>query len=472
MAAIVEFGTSKRGKMTVIHNSYEYWKDRENAEGVVIWRCSKRQVFRCKATIRTRGNQLQKGGTEEHTHNGNVSSCLARKAVGEMKQRMTETIATPSSSQGAVIATLPGHVMMALPKRSTLSRSLRRHRQIQQRVAAGNQTMMASPKDTNFEVPLRYQSFVLFDSGPGVDRLMILGDTNLLPSFARSSVWLADGTFRVVPVLFFQLYTIHFEYQGGCAPVALYCLLMDKSRSTYSRLLEEVKRLIPTAAPTVILVDFETAAMQAFGTAFPDSTVTGCYFHLCQNVLRKVQEIGMKADYESDNAIRGYVRCLAALSHVPADNVTDAFDSLTEDHPSHEKMNELLSYFEHTYIRGRKLRGRGDHYGPALFPVPLWNQFAAAGNGIARTTNLVEGWHCGLQSLLMCAHPHLWILVDGLYKDSQKNVVRYLQATAGAVELGRKSYRDLIARVQRVVAGYDESNLLTYLQAVAHMSHQ
>ena len=57
-----------------------------------------------------------------------------------------------------------------------------------------------------------------------------------------------------------------------------------------------------------------------------------------------------EADYESDDEIRAFIRCLAALSHVPVDKVTDAFESLIDTMPNHERMNELVSYFEHTYI--------------------------------------------------------------------------------------------------------------------------
>jgi len=35
----------------------------------------------------------------EHTHSGNVAIALARKAVGDMKTKMTERNATSSSSQ-------------------------------------------------------------------------------------------------------------------------------------------------------------------------------------------------------------------------------------------------------------------------------------------------------------------------------------------------------------------------------------
>jgi hypothetical protein len=134
-----------------------------------------------------------------------------------------------------------------------------------------------------------------------------------------------------------------------------------------------LKQLIPAAAPSVVLTDFEKAAMLAFAETYPTARVTGCYFHLNQAVVRKVNEVGMKADYEVDDEIRGMVRCLPALAHVPVDSVEDAFELLADAMPDHDHMPELVTYFEHTFIRGRRQRGRGNNYGPALFPIPTWN---------------------------------------------------------------------------------------------------
>ena len=39
-----------------------------------------------------------------------------------------------------------------------------------------------------------------------------------------------------------------------------------------------------------------------------------------------------------------------------------------------DRLDELTTYFEHTYIRGRKLRGRGDSYEPLMYPIEIWNQ--------------------------------------------------------------------------------------------------
>ena len=175
----------------------------------------------------------------------------------------------------------------------------------------------------------------------------------------------------------------------------------------------------------------------------------------------------MKTDYESDDELRGCVRCLSALAHVPVDDVAESFRLLSEQMPEHEKMNELLSYFQHTYIRGRRLRGRGNHYGSATFPIPIWNQYESAGDGIARTTNIVESWHYGIH-----VQSSFNVVAD-------RRAGERLPETEGSIRArsywnpgnGVKKYRDLVGRVRRAVAGYGRANVSIYLRAIARLSH-
>ena len=81
--------------------------------------------------------------------------------------------------------------------------------------------------------------------------------------------------------------------------------------------------------------------MHALIETFPRAEVTGCYFHLCQSIMRKVQEGGLKPDYESDDAMRGFIRCLPALSHVPVDDVIAAFKTLVSDMPADDIVNDV-----------------------------------------------------------------------------------------------------------------------------------
>ena len=167
-----------------------------------------------------------------------------------------------------------------------MGRVLRRHKQKLLSSDDDDSPLPPCRTDLTFAVLDRFSHLVLYDSGPGLDRLLICGCNELLDSLARSTFWLADGTctFKVVPSIYFQLYTIHFQFVTGANPVGVYCLLPNKTREIYDRMLMAIKELVPLANPTYVLVDFESASIGAFRNAFPNARVYGCYFHRSQSI--------------------------------------------------------------------------------------------------------------------------------------------------------------------------------------------
>ena len=157
----------------------------------------------------------------------------------------------------------------------------------------------------------------------------------------------------------------------------------------------------------------------------------------------------------------------------PLLDVQEPFELLADTMPKAAHLDEVTTFFEHTYmyVRGRRQRGRGEIYAPALFPPEMWNQHEGSIDGIARTTNAVEGWHHGLQSLFQCSHPTLWTFLQGIKRDMQKQKALFLQGMTGVEHLGAKKYRALSSRVQRAIASYGRGEVLTHLRAIAHLSH-
>jgi len=84
--------------------------------------------------------------------------------------------------------------------------------------------------------------------------------------------WFADGTFRVTPAGFDQLYTIHALRDGQSFP-CVYALLPGRSQEVYRRLLTHVSTLAQgqqvITPPASVTVDFELAAMNAFLAHYP-----------------------------------------------------------------------------------------------------------------------------------------------------------------------------------------------------------
>ena len=76
-----------------------------------------------------------------------------------------------------------------------------------------------------------------------------------------SNTWLVDGTFKLSPEIFYQIYTIHVEL-NGFAPPCVYVLLPNKTEKTYNRMIEMLSEET-NPKPGKKLADFEKAALNA-----------------------------------------------------------------------------------------------------------------------------------------------------------------------------------------------------------------
>lgn len=142
---------------------------------------------------------------------------------------------------------------------------------------------------------------------------------------------MADGTFKTVPKLFQQLYTIHGCVGGvnGRVVPLIYALMTRKNTESYDTLFRQLNDLAVSInvnlCPKYIMTDFEIAPMKAFVREFPTAVSKGCLFHLGQSVYRRVQEYGLAAQYGSDVEFSLKIRQLLALAFLSSDEIEDAF---------------------------------------------------------------------------------------------------------------------------------------------------
>ena len=82
----------------------------------------------------------------------------------------------------------------------------------------------------------------------------------------NSSYWIADGTFKVVPKEFFQLYTIHGHVFNKTFPL-VFVLMSDKLETSYKKVIDIIKEKGSMDLPKTVIIDFEVAAYNAFKKA-------------------------------------------------------------------------------------------------------------------------------------------------------------------------------------------------------------
>ncbi|KAF0993311.1 hypothetical protein HZS_3790 [Henneguya salminicola] len=90
MADKITFGTTSKGKQSLLHKQYEFVKHSECTNGTIHWRCELHQKARCHARIATKNDELIPGCDAEHNHDRNKESILAMQVVADRKNKIRE----------------------------------------------------------------------------------------------------------------------------------------------------------------------------------------------------------------------------------------------------------------------------------------------------------------------------------------------------------------------------------------------
>ena len=99
---------------------------------------------------------------------------------------------------------------MSLGTSSTVKRFIRRHVQTgRPKDPASSQELLIEGTEWELTGGEQPEQFLIYDSGPeDVNRIIIFGTELCLRKLADARTWYMDGTFKVAPAIFTQLYVI------------------------------------------------------------------------------------------------------------------------------------------------------------------------------------------------------------------------------------------------------------------------
>ncbi|CAF4066369.1 unnamed protein product, partial [Rotaria sordida] len=106
--------------------------------------------------------------------------------------------------------------------------------------------------------------------------------------------------------------------------------------------------LQPLFNPSSFLIDFESGAMKAINSRWPQSSVHACFFHLTQNIYRQVQKAGFTTKYGNDEEYAHAVRMLPALAFLETNDIYSVFEDIGNLQIS--DLDPIYNYFEDYYI--------------------------------------------------------------------------------------------------------------------------
>lgn len=487
-------------------DGYVYLRSRIVKEKI-YWDCRLVRTGLCAARAITNNPPaptdviLLKGPEQSsHSHPPNQEEVEAEKITSRIKRKAAAHPEVPPAQILRVeLAGVSDGVLSQLPEREALKKQVRRERRKDLPPNPRSLSELQELPDL-YQKTLQGEKFLIFDSRvaededededvqrdeeTAADRTLVFGTRQNLEVLCRSSTWFIDGTFKVTPTLFTQLFTIlgvrKRETQGGeGVPLpCIYALMTSKRQDEYSKVLRAVKEAvdeyrIANCNPIRLMCDFELSIINAAKEVFPGIPVNCCLFHLGQSLYRKVQETGLQVEYNDpeDRSIKEFCHMLLALAFVPVADVVDVFTILHDEAP--DELLEVIDYFSLYYVNGKPRRGRRAAVKPR-YPPDLWNQYQAALTDTHRTNNASEGWHNRFRLLLGKHHPDMYTFLRELQKEQADTEVSLAELSLGrkVKAAPKQKWLQVQERIHSIVAEYDDykrgDRILDYLRTIGY----
>lgn len=226
----------------------------------------------------------------------------------------------------------------------------------------------------------------------------------------------------------------------------MYALVPDKIEETYKIFfLESIRRFDSSLAPLTITTDYEKAIIKAVKQEFQNTKQRKCFFHFPQCIMRAIQAQGFKRRYEIETDFALPFLIISSLAFIPPHKLVKAIDVLCESDIFPPEAQQVIDYFEDTWI-GRS--DRRQRRRPPQFSQEIWSIHDTILEELSKTNNNVEGWHRGFEEQLTTFYANIWKIKTLSEDKIEQNVVGQEPPRK------RRKYRDNAKRT-RIVLKYE-----------------
>ena len=323
---------------------------------------------------------------------------------------------------------------------------------------AGESSSDSSKESSNAEE-------VLNDSIPNrkPKRIIAYSTKYLLKLFSQRKSS-GDGTFKICPSLWKQLYIVMIKFGSAWIPVC-YALLPDKCKETYFTLFYMLKKQMKDMNIQFNIesmrMDFEVGAMKAAAAAWK-VVVKGCYYHFTQSGWRFVQSNNMASAYLADNdqEFKLLVKCVLSLPHVPVEDLENTLEILNDKEWDFGESEEKYAFKEKIlqYVR--------DYWVDGQIPPQVWNCFHRK---VDLTNNNNESHNNYLNNAINGAHPTPAKLTVALVKELTLAETTLRKVKSGSERIVKKDYQKLNKRRESLKKLYHKMDRVEYLSQIGNI---
>ncbi|KAI5645456.1 MULE transposase domain-containing protein [Phthorimaea operculella] len=394
-----EFIETERGGKKLLRAGHQFCLNVKNATGTTIWRCVNRSVCNGSLTLNDKMDRIIREGKHACSpdfYKNKIDKCMnnCKNRVRTEFKPVSKIYAECMNSSNSELETSDSDSNQEIPEVRSKIDALYYARRKALKVPSEH---FKSIKDVVFPKILT-DKFLLFEADDK-NPFFIFGTPKYKKYIEETDLFLVDGTFKVVPGPFEQLFSIHVDLNSTSEDTMVipvfYCLLLDKKQETYEKLFQILKENFGLVI-SKLKCDYEMAVINAVKKIFPDVRVKGCFFHFSQAIWKNAVDLGLikrkkrqlkkKARQiqtsEEEKVMKKIVKYTCNLALLPASYIPEGWEEIMKLMP--EENNPNIEQFKNYFITQWFSSVTAD----------VW----CCVNERHRTTNAVEAWHRRLNS--------------------------------------------------------------------------
>ncbi|XP_074106301.1 uncharacterized protein LOC141532041 [Cotesia typhae] len=270
-----------------------------------------------------------------------------------------------------------------------------------------------------------------------------------------------DGTFKITPKKpnIFQVFTILGLINDNKALPLCWMLMKNKSAHSYQTGLSYFKNQVALHIdPQIIITDFETGLKNPIRSVYPEAAHTGCYFHFCQALTKKLKELNLLQLIRHWKYGQIFIRKIMALPLLPPVDAEEGFTWLIGNTPLDilDIFQEFILYFDGQWLQ--------------RVPPTLWSVHRY----IHRTDNFTESYH-KTAKIRFGEHPSIWEFTERLTELQGITQIEYVSLQNG-LDVTRAARSHTIDTNKKIEKAWDlyhaESlDIPNFLACASHFSH-
>ena len=461
---------TQRGYRKLFSNGYGYIRDgkpytNKNGQVKQYWKCENDQCIG-----RGWSNEFMPPFelTSAHCiwHEPNKTKVKVNLMVEEVNKAAKNSREKPGSIMKNIVKDVDEDVLRSMPSQSAIKQRITRKRK-------KNEIHIKEPVDLkSLVVPDQYKKtyrgkLFLIDDSKDDDRVLLFSTDDNLKLLSKHRDWLGDGTFKILPLLFLQLYSILVEINNFIIPLA-FGLLPNKTQRTYLKFFSMLKKRL-TSNPNSINVDFEKAVFNAVQKTFGAGVeIYGCYFHLSQNFFKHVRKMEFYIMYLTDTHVKQCFLFTQALAFLPSKDVLSGFLIVKQFCIENcARFMPFLDYVEKYYIGGRDSISNKRH--KAYFPINTWNLHLRILENKPRTNNKVERFNQKIQIDSGGHHLSCLNMIEVLRLEQGNTEAVLAKIDVGAENAKNKLNLELDRAYVNVLKQYDSNLIFDFIKKISHI---